>query len=107
LADTAFKALADDLDQFLSENKPKRIELPPPVREQDDTAVTARALLDFVLSRAPQDMTAEDIGGAIGLGVESLAEELGYSPDELMSAVETYLGSMLRTAKALSSAPAE
>lgn len=101
------KNLGADLDQFLNEIKPKKVELPPPVREQNDTATAARALLDYVLSRAPQDMTAEDIGGAIGLGVDSLAEELGYSPTELMDAVETYMTSMLRTAKALSTAPAE
>lgn len=93
------KNLADDLGQFLNEIKPKRVERPPPVREQGDSAVAARALLDYVLSQAPQDMTAEDIGGAINLGVNSLAEELGYSSTELMDAVETYVTRMLRGAK--------
>lgn len=92
------KMLAEDLEKILADIKPKPVVKPSVTVEQDLTQV-ARAVFEYVLHRAPEDATAEAVGAALSIGVESAAAELGLDEQTLFKAVDTYVCHALRAAQ--------
>lgn len=90
--------IADDLDQLLNSIKPKPV-VKPSVAQEQDTSIVARALVEYVLHKAPENCTAESVGGALSVGIDAASKELGINKDKLMDAVESYMMGVLGSAK--------
>jgi len=92
------KELAEDLDKLLLDAKPKPV-IPPSVTEKHDVREVSRAILDYVLHRAPENAVTEDIGFGLAEGIKAAASELSLKEADLLKGLEDLTTEILKAAR--------
>jgi hypothetical protein len=93
------RELAEDLNKLLVDIKPKPV-IPPSVTEQHDVRQVSRAVLEYVLQKAPEDILAEEVGAGLAIGIQTAAQELNLKEADLLKGIESFMADALKAARA-------